>query len=194
MFKKILIGTTLSLVLVSCASDAKKDDGNYMVETRNDTMTNANPVNEMESKKTLNTTEIKSELNEENIYFAFDSDQIKKTEKEKLRDVARMINSAPSNARIIVAGYTDAVGSETYNKDLAMRRAKSAKATLVEFGVSPSRLELVSFGESKANTNVDNDTDTSWGFKDEDRKVSFMLRTDSNDGMSQSSTTSSEMY
>ena len=194
MFKKILIGTTLSLVLVSCASDAKKDDGNYMVETRNDTMTNANPVNEMESKKTLNTTEIKSELNEENIYFAFDSDQIKKTEKEKLRDVARMINSAPSNARIIVAGYTDAVGSETYNKDLAMRRAKSAKATLVEFGVSPSRLELVSFGESKANTNVDNDTDTSWGFKDEDRKVSFRLRTDSNDGMSQSSTTSSEMY
>lgn len=194
MFKKVLIGTTMSLMLVSCASDAKKNDKDYMVETRNDTMTNANPVNEMESKSTLDVSEIKSELNEENIYFAFDSDQIKKNEKEKLKDVAKMINSAPSNTTVVVAGYTDAVGPESYNKDLAMRRAQSTKMTLVDMGVAPTKLELKSYGETKANQNTDNDQDSSWGFKDEDRKVSFTLRTESNDGMSQSSTTSSEMY
>ena len=52
--------------------------------------------------------------------------------------------------RFRVYGHTDAVGSDSYNKTLGMRRAQAVVAFLTSQGISRSRLEAVaSFGETQ---------------------------------------------
>lgn len=185
---------TLSMMLVSCASDAMRGDGDYMVETQNETMTNANPVGDLRNEDQFDYSEIKSELDESNIYFAFDSNKIKSTEKDKLKVISKTIKAAPAGSTVIIKGYTDATGPANYNKDLARRRANAARAALIDYGVSPIMLDTKSMGEAKANANLDNQTTSGWGFKNEDRKVSFDIIKKEKEGKSQNSTTSSEMY
>jgi len=50
----------------------------------------------------------------------------------------------------IVAGHTDAVGSETFNQDLSERRADSIKRFLVDkFGIAGTDLVTVGYGKTK---------------------------------------------
>lgn len=48
---------------------------------------------------------------------------------------------------IVVAGYTDSVGSDAYNQRLSEDRARSVADFLVNKKVTPVRIELVGFGE-----------------------------------------------
>ncbi len=48
---------------------------------------------------------------------------------------------------IVVAGYTDSVGSDAYNQKLSEDRARSVADFLVNKKVNPARIELVGFGE-----------------------------------------------
>lgn len=50
---------------------------------------------------------------------------------------------------IRVEGHTDSTGSEQYNLELSARRAVAVKNLIVQQGVSPSRIETVTFGESR---------------------------------------------
>ncbi len=49
---------------------------------------------------------------------------------------------------IEMSSHTDSKGSESYNKTLSQKRAESAKAWLVEKGISESRIQAVGYGES----------------------------------------------
>jgi len=50
---------------------------------------------------------------------------------------------------IRVEGHTDSTGSESYNLDLAARRANAVRDLIIQKGVSPTRIETVTFGESR---------------------------------------------
>ena len=52
-----------------------------------------------------------------------------------------------SNVTIVVKGYTDNRGSDTYNRQLSGFRANIVKSYLVGQGVSPKRIEAVGMGE-----------------------------------------------
>jgi len=59
----------------------------------------------------------------------------------------------------VVAGYTDAIGSEAFNQDLSERRADTIKAYLVEkYGLAGSDLVTVGYGKTRLK-NPDNPTD-----------------------------------
>ncbi len=50
----------------------------------------------------------------------------------------------------VVAGHTDAVGSEAYNQDLSERRADTIKRFLTEkYGINGADLVTVGYGETK---------------------------------------------
>jgi outer membrane protein OmpA-like peptidoglycan-associated protein len=50
----------------------------------------------------------------------------------------------------VVAGHTDAIGSETYNQDLSERRADTIKKYLTEkYGITGGSLVTVGYGETK---------------------------------------------
>ncbi|MGA9725771.1 MAG: OmpA family protein [Candidatus Binatus sp.] len=65
--------------------------------------------------------------------------------------------SSDSERVFVVAGYTDSVGHEAYNYDLAQRRATSVAGYLVgQKGLDPTQVRVVSYGASKPV--ADNDT------------------------------------
>ena len=49
---------------------------------------------------------------------------------------------------IRVEGHTDSTGTEAYNLELSARRAVAVKNLIVAKGISPYRLETVTFGET----------------------------------------------
>jgi peptidoglycan-associated lipoprotein len=79
------------------------------------------------------------------IYFAFDSFEIAADEGDKLRQIGSFMKTSQKN--IILAGFTDERGTPEYNRALGERRAQAARNYLLSLGVSPSRLQTVSFGQ-----------------------------------------------
>jgi len=82
------------------------------------------------------------------VYFKFGSSSLSPSAYEQLSVVARYLSDNPT-VTITIRGYSDPVGSETYNNKLAMRRAQSVKKALNEvFKINGDRLLTVSIGEN----------------------------------------------
>ncbi|MDT8327728.1 MAG: OmpA family protein [Roseovarius sp.] len=83
------------------------------------------------------------------VNFAFNSAQLDSGARDTLREQANWIRQFPE-VRFRVYGHTDAVGPNSYNKTLGMRRAQAVVSYLSSQGISRSRLEAVaSFGETQ---------------------------------------------
>ena len=63
---------------------------------------------------------------------------------QKLADV---LNRNPQR-RIIIEGFTDSVGGESYNLQLSERRADAVRAELIVSGVAPERISTRGYGKS----------------------------------------------
>ncbi len=79
------------------------------------------------------------------VYFAFDSFQVSSAEMAKVREVAAFAKR--NGSELIIAGFTDDVGTEEYNRGLGDRRALAVRDALVGNGVGSSKIQTVSFGE-----------------------------------------------
>lgn len=83
------------------------------------------------------------------VTFEFDKAFLDEDAKAILRQQANWIRQFPE-IRFRVYGYTDAVGSNSYNESLGHRRAEAVVRYLGTQGISRSRLEaLVSYGETR---------------------------------------------
>ena len=78
------------------------------------------------------------------VYFGFDSYVVGSSERAKVGAVAAALKGSSSS--LIVAGFTDERGTAEYNRGLGERRAQAVRQTLVEQGLSASRIQTVSFG------------------------------------------------
>ncbi|WP_139147341.1 OmpA family protein, partial [Hymenobacter lapidarius] len=63
----------------------------------------------------------------------------------QLRNIAIILRALP-NARIKLGGYTDSTGTSKVNWQLSEARARTAWATLVDMGISPSRVDARGYG------------------------------------------------
>jgi outer membrane protein OmpA-like peptidoglycan-associated protein len=84
--------------------------------------------------------------------------------------VMLLIKKHPEYAHIEVEGYADERGEETFNQKLSEARAKSVRALLVRWGISPERLTFVGFGTS--NPRIPN---KSYKAYRENRRVEFKI-------------------
>lgn len=83
------------------------------------------------------------------INFAFNSTALDAEARATLRRQADWIKQFPE-VRFKVYGHTDLVGSQSYNRNLGLRRAQAAVLYLTSQGISRDRLEaVVSFGEEQ---------------------------------------------
>ena len=82
-------------------------------------------------------------------FFDFDKAEVKSAYYSRLRRAAEVLERNPDLPTLIIAGYTDNVGTSEYNFDLGRRRAEAVKALLMEYGVSANRLRVESFGETR---------------------------------------------
>lgn len=90
-----------------------------------------------------------------NITFPTNEDSLKADFYEVLDSVALVLEEFDKTI-IVVAGYTDSKGSDTYNQSLSEKRANSVASYLKTKKVKPVRFEVVGFGEQ--NPIADNTT------------------------------------
>lgn len=77
------------------------------------------------------------------VYFDFDS--------SKVTDVNAIVNYVGTLAKLTsieLKGYTDAIGSNTYNDALSQRRVEAVDAALAAAGIDTSKVVTYSFGEN----------------------------------------------
>jgi peptidoglycan-associated lipoprotein len=84
----------------------------------------------------------------ENIYFDFDSSELKPEARQKLKRKAEWLRQHPSYS-VRIAGNCDERGTEAYNLALGERRAHSAKEYLIALGIRPNRILTISYGEER---------------------------------------------
>lgn len=78
--------------------------------------------------------------------FATNSSEV--TPSPELNETAQYAKDNP-DARILVEGHTDNVGSDAANMTLSQQRADSTKSYLVGQGAKPSQVTAIGYGETK---------------------------------------------
>jgi outer membrane protein OmpA-like peptidoglycan-associated protein len=83
------------------------------------------------------------------VLFDFDSPELRPEAEPVLQALAERLLGDFAGAEVRIEGHTDAVGSESYNQDLALRRAESVKMWLVERGgIDAGRITTSGLGEA----------------------------------------------
>jgi outer membrane protein OmpA-like peptidoglycan-associated protein len=85
------------------------------------------------------------------INFEYNSAEISPKSLSSVQALGRALsNPELKGSTFVVAGHTDAAGSENYNQELSERRADSIKRYLVDkYGIAGADLVTVGYGESK---------------------------------------------
>lgn len=82
------------------------------------------------------------------ILFDVNKTDLKSAASTNLQNLAASMQKNP-DTNIMVVGYTDNTGSDTYNMNLSVRRAAAVKSSIVANGVSGSRLTTQGKGETE---------------------------------------------
>lgn len=109
--------------------------------------------NELQTKKTERGTMVTFS----DVLFDFDRAELKPGGLRDVQKLADFLNQSPER-QVIVEGYTDSVGSDSYNEQLSERRANAVRTALVKMGVKPQR--IVTQGYGKAYPVASNSTDS----------------------------------
>jgi outer membrane protein OmpA-like peptidoglycan-associated protein len=64
----------------------------------------------------------------------------------KLDQLAQFLTDQPGR-RVQIDGFTDSVGTDSYNQDLSQRRADAVKSALIARGINPSRIGSQGYGK-----------------------------------------------
>jgi outer membrane protein OmpA-like peptidoglycan-associated protein len=103
------------------------------------------------------------------VFFDFDKATLQPASYPELNRAVALMKANPI-MRVEIAGFTDAQGTDSYNKDLSQRRANAVREYLVRQGVEASRLTAVGYGEE--NPVASNDTEEG---RADNRRVEFVV-------------------
>jgi outer membrane protein OmpA-like peptidoglycan-associated protein len=100
------------------------------------------------------------------IYFAYNSSAISPSSVPTLIKLGRAFSDFRlSKGTFMIAGHTDAKGSDNYNQQLSQRRARSVKRFLIEnFDINSRKLIAIGYGEEQLKNRYD-------PFAEENRRV-----------------------
>ena len=89
--------------------------------------------------------------------FDFNKADLKPAGKDQIKAYREKVKEEMSSAGTIkIVGYTDSVGTESYNKKLSLRRAEAVRDYLLSLGADPGKLDVS--GEGMSNPIADNKT------------------------------------
>ncbi|WP_321324366.1 peptidoglycan-associated lipoprotein Pal [Thiomicrorhabdus sp.] len=141
----------LGFALVGCSSTPKNDsdDSKEVAVAQVDTDIEAakraaaeQAAADLAAKK----AELQAMINGKVIHFDFDRSEIRPSDYELIKANADYLN-LEQDASVTIKGYCDERGTREYNLALGERRAQAVQNALVAEGVSPSRINVISFGE-----------------------------------------------
>lgn len=91
-----------------------------------------------------------------NLFFAFNSSEIKTQSNKEVAYLTNFMQQNPK-VRIEITGHTDNVGTETYNLQLSQARANALRQALIEHGIKADR--IVATGKGRTEPVATNDTE-----------------------------------
>ena len=89
-----------------------------------------------------------SVIQDQKIYFDFDRFDIRAEYQDVLRQKADVLKRYPQ-INVLIEGHCDERGTEEYNMALGERRARVAYEYLLNLGVSPNQLQMISYGKDR---------------------------------------------
>lgn len=86
----------------------------------------------------------------ETVYFDYDKYNLTPEATDLMADNARQLAMPDQmDATIRIEGNCDERGSDEYNMALGEKRAATARDYLVNYGINPNRISIISYGESR---------------------------------------------
>src|ERR1700738_3253877 len=139
---------TRSLSIGPQADPAVKAKEISFVQTLRNRKTRSLSLGEREEIAEIASTKPNIDLD---IQFDYNSAEISTTSMPSVQALGKALSDANlKGSTFVVAGHTDAIGSEAYNQDLSERRAETIKRYLTEkFGIAGSDLVAVGYGKSR---------------------------------------------
>jgi len=106
------------------------------------------------------------------IQFRRDESELSADTMRRLYPLATLLKNE-SQRSIIIEGYTDSSGDETYNQKLSEQRALTVRDFLVSTGIDPQRIMVRGYGEEHPVASNDNE-----GGRRENRRVEIIVARD----------------
>ncbi|MCB9765181.1 MAG: peptidoglycan-associated lipoprotein Pal [Alphaproteobacteria bacterium] len=103
------------------------------------------------------------------VWFEFDSAELTPESHARLQENVRLLDEHP-DVHIRVQGHADERGTTDYNLALGQRRAEAIRDALVAEGISPVRIDTISYGEERPL--VDRSTPSAWS---RNRRAEFVI-------------------
>lgn len=80
------------------------------------------------------------------VLFDYNRAELKPGGLRNVQKLADFLKTSPQR-HVMVEGYTDSTGSDTYNQSLSERRAEAVRIALIKMGVDPRRIAMQGYGE-----------------------------------------------
>jgi outer membrane protein OmpA-like peptidoglycan-associated protein len=108
------------------------------------------------------------------IQFRRDESELSADTMRKLYPLITLVKDE-SQRNIIIEGYTDSIGDESYNRELSERRATAVRDFLVSAGIDPRRISVRGYGEEHPIASNDSENG-----RRENRRVEVIVTRDAN--------------
>ena len=82
-------------------------------------------------------------------YFDFDKASLREDARSSLEANGRILKAEMKDAKLVIEGHCDEVGTVAYNLVLGEKRARAVKQYLQDLGIAPSRLQITSYGKER---------------------------------------------
>lgn len=135
------------------------------------TTTTPPPARDQEVKppETPKTPEVER-LTLRDAFFDYDKYNLRDDARDALENNARLLQQQ-GGFNVLIEGHADERGTVEYNLALGDRRAQSARSFLLEFGIEPSRISTISYGEERPF--VQGHDETAWS---QNRRAHFVQK------------------
>ena len=122
------------------------------------------------------------------VNFAFDDATVRDQDRAALDRFASVVQKYYPSSKITIEGFADPAGTMHYNRVLSERRATSVRDYLVSKGVATADLKTIGYGKTRLVVpNASRDDPGA----EQNRRVTFVIETKSDNGATASSPTAS---
>jgi peptidoglycan-associated lipoprotein len=140
---QFVIAAVLSLMLAGCGGhkSVKKEEG-AQGATASGLSEGSGASGSMLSE------DQKDLLNSNKVYFEFDSSAVDDHSRKVIEAHSQFLLNNP-DVNVVLEGHADERGTREYNLALGERRANAVAEIMEAYGVSPGRIQTISYGEER---------------------------------------------
>lgn len=145
------------MLMTSCAQQSAVDQDTTQKATPPEDTSGAAGGEDLQAEAAKRAAEqAMNQFINEHIYYDFDSAALSALAQATLKNKAAWLKEN-AGVMVTIEGHCDERGTNEYNLALGERRALSARAYLVDLGISASRLSTISYGEERPLDNRSNE-------------------------------------